>query len=267
MLKYLRLIFGIVPMLLLEWPRFVWYARHPERTPLEVRYRRIRRLVLRLIRLLHPDFHIEGRELFRRMLEGERSFLLVSDHVSLLDPVILIFLSERPLSFVAKKEVMSYPLVSPILRALGGLSLDREDLKGSVRVVLELRKGLEKDEAAWGIFPEGTRRKDLEGPVLPFHPGSFKAALSAKRDVLLLAMEGQERLLSFISWNRYPIGVRFLERMSMEDAAKEGKTTVEIAEHAVKVVQEGVARIHEENEDYVTRGLHKLPWRGGAKVR
>ncbi len=267
MLKYLRLILGIVPMLLLEWPRFAYYARHPERTPLEVRYRRIRRLVLRLIRLLHPDFHIEGRELFEEMLRGKKSFLIVSDHVSLLDPVILIFLSERPLSFVAKKEVMSYPLVSPILRALGGLSLDREDLKGSIRVVLELRKGLEKDEEAWGIFPEGTRRKDLRSPLLPFHPGSFKAALSSGRDVLLVAMEGEERLLSFTSWNRYPIGVRFLERIPMEERAQQGEGTVEIAAHAEKVVQEGVSLIHEENEEFVRKGLHKAPWRGGAKVR
>ncbi len=267
MWKYLRVIFLILPHLLWNWPIFLFYKHHPEKTPLEVRYRRVRRLVLRLIRAFHVDFSIDHLSSLHQLEKKNQSFLLVCNHISFLDPLFMIFLSEKPISFVAKKEVEKYPLIPTILGAIEGLYLDRDDLRGSIAVIRKLENNLEKNDCNWGIFPEGTRRKDLSSPLLPYHPGSFKAALLSEKPILVAVIKGSEKVLDFSSYARYPVDISFVEVLSTKKEELHEKGTVELAEYCQKISQEAYSNLLKRQEEYFALGLQKIPYQNGKKVR
>ena len=76
--------------------------------------------------------------------------------------------------YVAKKEMLRYPLLSNWMRNIHCLFLDRDNIKEGLKTILagveEVKKGV-----SMCIFPEGTRNK-VNDTFLPFHEGSFKIA-------------------------------------------------------------------------------------------
>ena len=84
------------------WAYFAWmkrYGKHPDRYPLELRYRKLRKLVRSVILDLNVEFHVEGLENI-----PDEPYYLVSNHISFLDPLTYMCVLEKPISFVAKKE-------------------------------------------------------------------------------------------------------------------------------------------------------------------
>lgn len=84
--------------------------------------------------------------------------IVCSNHISLLDPVILAIVFKRKLRFMGKKELFSNRFFSYLLNSLGVFPVDRDniDIK-SVKTAINL---LKNDEVL-GIFPEGTRVKNV----------------------------------------------------------------------------------------------------------
>jgi 1-acyl-sn-glycerol-3-phosphate acyltransferase len=80
----------------------------------------------------------------------------------------------RPTGYIAKKEMLRYPLLRNWMRYLHCLFLDRNDLKQGLKTILE---GIDKVKSGISIciFPEGTRNK-VKDTFLPFRDGSFKIA-------------------------------------------------------------------------------------------
>jgi len=89
----------------------------------------------------------------------EGPVLLCSNHVSLVDPVLLIISSRRQISFLAKKELFSIKLTNWFFRALGMVPVDRgaSDIQ-ALRTCLEVLAG----GGMLGIFPQGHRYRQDE---------------------------------------------------------------------------------------------------------
>jgi len=99
--------------------------------------------------------------------------IVACNHVSYLDPVALGIALQRPLTYLAKKQLFEIPVLGPIITALGAYPLDREAggltaLRSAVRVLKEGR--------CVGIFPEGTR--NLNGSAEEKGGAALLAALS-----------------------------------------------------------------------------------------
>jgi len=88
--------------------------------------------------------------------------ILVSNHVSYLDPPTLGCAIRRPVAYMAKTELFSIPVLAPIIRALGAFPVDRS--RGDVAAIKQAAHVLETG-AVLGMFPEGTRNRD--GTVKP----------------------------------------------------------------------------------------------------
>ena len=88
----------------------------------------------------------------------------------------------RPTGYVAKREMLRYPLRNVWMYFLHCLFLDRSDLKKGLKTILE---GVEKVKSGISIciFPEGTRN-DTDQDFLPFHEGSFKIAEKATAPIV-----------------------------------------------------------------------------------
>lgn len=92
-------------------------------------------------------------------------FLLVSNHLSYVD--ILIFASQIPCVFIAKKDVASWPAIGSMCRAVGTIFIDRESRRDIVRVNQMIESSLGEGRGVI-VFPEGTSTEGAS--VLPFNP-------------------------------------------------------------------------------------------------
>jgi 1-acyl-sn-glycerol-3-phosphate acyltransferase len=126
-------------------------------------------------------FDVDGVKPSRR-----RPFVVVSNHASLADPMLLSFLP-LDMRFVAKEELFRAPLVGWHLRLAGDIPLRRGESSSadamSRACVDTLRRGL-----SVMIFPEGTRSRD--GLLGRFRSGAFRVAIAAGVAILPVALHG-----------------------------------------------------------------------------
>ena len=196
---------------------FSWmikYSKHPEKYPMDIRYKKVRKLLLDLSKSFNVEYHVEGLE---NLPEGTCSF--ISNHLSAYDPLALICALERPCAFVAKKELQGKPFVSKIIDAMGGLFIDRKDLKQSLRVMMKVEDELKnKKDKDWIIYPEGTRNKDIMNNLKMFHKGTFRPAIKAGVPIVPVATFGTFRVLkSKPNFKKYPVFIKFLKPIYPDD--------------------------------------------------
>jgi len=107
-------------------------------------------------------------------LEGQAphgSFLLVANHLSYLDVVVLG--AHMPCAFVAKSEIARWPVLGFLARAMGTLFVERERKRSLGPLNRRLAERLEHGEALV-LFPEGTSTDG--GQVLPFRAALLEPA-------------------------------------------------------------------------------------------
>lgn len=101
--------------------------------------------------------------------------LFIGNHRSYLDIVITYARCKRLTGYVAKKEMLKYPLLRDWMKRLYCLFLDRKNMKEGLKTILQAMDHI-KNGISICIFPEGTRNKGEELSLLEFHAGSFKIA-------------------------------------------------------------------------------------------
>lgn len=131
---------------------------------------RLHRSFFALLRTLVPKVKWRIPEEVRAI----RSSVIVANHLSFLDPILLVSLFERQKTIV-KSDYFKYPVFGWILRTSGYVPSMAEGLF-TVDMVNQI-KNMRDYLAAGGnlfIFPEGTRSRD--GRIGPFDQGAFKIA-------------------------------------------------------------------------------------------
>jgi len=93
----------------------------------------------------------------KNLIPKEGAFVLASNHLSNLDPIVLGGVSPRRLNFLAKEELFQSPLSSWFLSSLKAFPLKRKKADLSA-----IRTGIERltQHEPLLVFPEGTRRKE-----------------------------------------------------------------------------------------------------------
>jgi 1-acyl-sn-glycerol-3-phosphate acyltransferase len=127
------------------------------------------------------------------------------NHSSALDiPVLYTYL---PFQFriIFKKELLGYPFVGWHLRRSGQICIDQQNPASSIGSIRSALKGL-RGGMPLVVFPEGGRSPD--GKLLPFLPGAFFLAITARVDIVPVALVGMYDLLPM---NTFHINSRPLE--------------------------------------------------------
>ena len=101
--------------------------------------------------------------------------LFIGNHRSYFDIVITYARCRNLTGYIAKKEMLSIPLLRTWMKRLYCLFLDRENPKEGLKTILQAIDYV-KHGVSICIFPEGTRNNGEELSLLPFHNGSFKIA-------------------------------------------------------------------------------------------
>ena len=126
------------------------------------------------------SFQVKGAS--RILLQGP--CILVANHSSNLDPIVLGCASPRRVYFVAKEELFRNPLASFFLRHLGAFPLHRgEGDKEAVKRIFSLLK----EGKVVGLFPEGTRN---QGELGDFQRGALKLLIRAGVPVVVAGIRG-----------------------------------------------------------------------------
>jgi len=147
--------------------------------------------------------------------------LILSNHQSFLDPLLIGLPLSRPVSYLARDSLFRVPFLGGILRRTYVMPLNRE--KGSTAGIKETLRRMHLGFLV-GVFPEGTRSAD--GQVGEFKPGF--AALVRRMDVPLypVGIAGANRALGR--------GKIFLRPHRVCVVFGEPISTAEIAELSVK---------------------------------
>ena len=101
--------------------------------------------------------------------------LFIGNHRSYFDILLTYSRCKRLTGYIAKKEMLSYPLLRTWMKRLYCLFLDRENPKEGLKTILQAIDYVKRGISIC-IFPEGTRNTGEELSLLPFHAGSFKIA-------------------------------------------------------------------------------------------
>jgi len=114
--------------------------------------------------------------------------VVVANHSSWFDPLVLAGFCPGPYVFVAKKEVARVPFFGMALRACGHIYIDRSDRDLAVESLEVARERLEDDGPSIIMFPEGTR--SATGELQRFKKGTFVLAIQAGAEVVPAALIG-----------------------------------------------------------------------------
>lgn len=133
-------------------------------------------------------------------LEPGRNYIFMSNHVSNLDPPVLIPSIPGRCSVLVKKELFRTPVLGTGMRLAELVPVDRSNRDAAIasvqNAITVLRKGLHIV-----IYPEGTRSGD--GRLLPFKKGPFHLAMDSGVSVVPVTILG-----TYESWPKHRFGLR-----------------------------------------------------------
>ena len=123
--------------------------------------------------------------------------VIVANHASYLDGLVLAAVIPGEPAFIAKKELEPQFFAGPFLRQLGALFVDRTDPEGGVENV---NKALEAAQAGRMLvfLPEGTFTR--APGLLPFRLGAFVIAARQHLSILTLTLRGTRSILRSDQW-------------------------------------------------------------------
>jgi 1-acyl-sn-glycerol-3-phosphate acyltransferase len=139
-------------------------------------------------------------------LDNLGAAILVANHASYIDSVVLMATIPTDFRFLAKRRLANYPLIGTVIRKVGHATIEKatvaQQLSGADVLARLLREGRQML-----VFPEGTFLRPPE--LLPFRLGAFKAAVDTGRPIVPIALRGTRRVLPAYTrlFRRGPIDV------------------------------------------------------------
>lgn len=196
-----------------------------------------------LAKLLRVHIHTSGTDLVPR----DTRFLLVCNHLSLIDPAILLHeLPEAQLGFIAKKEIYTtMPLVARGMHKLHCLPIDRENNREAARTVVNAARLLREDKISVGLFPEGYVSKS--GELLPLRNGSLKIAVRAGAPIVISTILGTPQAEKRLFFHRSEVYFDILAVIPAEKVAS--SDTAELGAVIAQAMTENLSRRRAEHPE------------------
>jgi 1-acyl-sn-glycerol-3-phosphate acyltransferase len=125
-------------------------------------------------------------------IDRSGTYIFMSNHVSNLDPPVLVPLIPRRTSVLAKKEVWRIPILGKALHMADIVPVERENRESAIQSIRRagevMRHGINMT-----IYPEGTRSRD--GRLLPFKKGPFHLATETGFPIVPITILGTYEMM------------------------------------------------------------------------
>ena len=220
----MRRIAMMVLRLFLKAPYFlfrIWWCGKSDKISYEEGYQVVRHVTKAANRAGRVTIESYGLE----NIPEENGFIFFPNHQGLFDVLVFLESCPKPFAFVIKKEASQVILLKQVIAALGSLVIDREDIKQSMKIILQVAEEVKKGRN-FLIFAEGTRSKQGNHPG-EFKGGSFKSAMKAKCPIVPCALIDSFKPFDEKSIRPVSVNLIYLPPLYYEDY-KDMKT-VEIA--------------------------------------
>ena len=122
-----------------------------------------------------------------------RSCIFMCNHVSNLDPPVVIPLLPGRSSVLLKKELMNIPILGRAMRMAKFVPVERGSRRDSAKATVEAAAEALRSNLHIVVFPEGTRSPD--GRLSTFKKGPFFLAMETKAPIVPIALSGTQTMM------------------------------------------------------------------------
>lgn len=153
---------------------------------------------------LRMIFFVIPKDRANEPLLTEGNYLVCSNHLSAVDPIMIaVTLRHQQPRFMAKAELFRVPVLGPLIKALGAFPVDRSGADAGV-----LRKSVRMLEAncSVGMFPQGTRRPEVDPATTPVRNGAGLICSQSHVQVLPVYIKTKNNRVRFLRPNRIIVG-------------------------------------------------------------
>lgn len=151
---------------------------------------------------------------WRAPLDPEKRYLFFSNHLSNLDPPVLLPLLPGRTSIFIKKSLLKIPVLGYGMKLVNFIPVDRDGSVEGARQSVEAAVNALAAGVHVTSFVEGTRSPD--GRLLPFKKGPFYLAMESGAPVVPVTIRGTEKLMRKGSLKVYPGTVRVIFHAPIE---------------------------------------------------
>lgn len=175
--------------------------------------------------------HVEGRE----NIPAKGGAMLVPNHVSMADAVLLIASTDRFIRFIMFKDAYEHPLIKPFAKIMGVIPISSQQRPREMIHSLRAATQAVKDGEVVCIFPEGSMTRT--GQMLPFRRGLERIMKDVDAPIIPASIDGiWGSIFSFdrgrYVWKMprhipYPVSVTFGKPMPSSIASQEARRAVQ----------------------------------------
>ncbi len=142
----------------------------------------------RIIGFLTPMFlKVTGRENINR----KQSYVIVVNHQSVFDIVVLYGWLGVDFKWVMKLEIRKIPVVGYACKRLEHIYIDRSDTAAAIKSIEDAKDRIVNGTSVV-FFPEGTRSRD--GKLIKFKKGAFKFAMDLGIPILPITLKDTNKI-------------------------------------------------------------------------
>ncbi len=170
----------------------------------------------------------------QRMDRG-KSYMLVANHTSMLDIMLMLHVSKNPFVFVGKKELAKIPIFGFFYKRVCIL-VDRDSVKSRTGVYRRAQRRLDQGLSIC-IFPEGGV-PDEEVVLDSFKDGAFKMAITHKIPVVPMTFYDNKKRFSFTFYSGGPGRIRVRVHQFFETGILSPEDTSTLREEVRDVILE-----------------------------
>jgi 1-acyl-sn-glycerol-3-phosphate acyltransferase len=135
-------------------------------------------------------------------IKKDKSYMLISNHTSMIDIMMMYYISKNPFVFVGKKELAKYPLFGFFYKRTCIL-VDRQNTKSRHDVFKQAQKRLEKGLSVC-IFPEGGVPDDTSIVLDTFRDGAFRLAINHQIPIVPVVFYDNKKRFSYSFFSGSP---------------------------------------------------------------
>lgn len=191
------------------------------------------------IAYININARIKLKKIGLEKIPNSGTFLLVSNHKSKFDPMIVAqVLRKKDLAFITKQSNMKIPLAGRFMWRNGYMPVDRSDKLQSLEQFKRAAELISSGASSVGVYPEGSRQE--EHVILSeFHNGVFNIATKTGCPVVIITMKGTPDIHKNFPWKRTRVEMKCVQVLYKEDYANMNAT--ELTEYVHKIMYQELA--------------------------
>src|SRR3954469_1410990 len=144
-------------------------------------------------RIIGVKIDVRGLDSF----DNNGTYIYMCNHVSNLDPPLVVPMIPKRSAVLVKKELFRIPLLGKAMRMASFVPVDRSNRDAAIASIQRAREVLHSGVNII-VFPEGTRSSD--GKLLAFKKGPFHMAMESGVAVVPMTIYGTETMMPKKTW-------------------------------------------------------------------